>query len=126
LRRHPLGFGGGIGLASRGSACFDDRGNWRIIMAVPDIIAITEFTREDYPALYALAPNGGGMEKTFDEWKKFADETVAVALLKGAKVIRIRIKPDEFKSWLAAKGLKSDGRTRAVYCHEVASRMQRN
>jgi hypothetical protein len=97
-----------------------------MLMVKPDVIAITEFAREDYAALYALAPNGGGMEKTFDEWKKYADAAVAGALLEGYKVIRVRIKPDEFKAWLATKGIKSDPQARASYCHEIASRRMAN
>lgn len=97
-----------------------------MLMDEPDVVAITEFAREDYAAIYALAPNGGGMEKTFDEWKKLADAAVAGALLEGFKVVRVRIKPDEFKAWLARKRLKSDPQSRATYCHEVASRRMAN
>lgn len=90
------------------------------------VVAITEFTREDYPAVYALAPDGGGMDKTFDEWKKVADAAVAAALMEGHEVIRIRIEPDAFRTWLHSKNLKSDHRSRAVYCHELASRRLAN
>ena len=91
-----------------------------------DVIAITEFTREDYPAVYALAPNGGGMEETFDDWKKLADAAVAAALFQGKKVVRVRIEPDAFAAWLRAKHLDSSAETRARYCHEVASRRMSN
>jgi hypothetical protein len=87
-----------------------------------DIIAIAEYREEDYPRMVALAPDGGGMEKTFREWKDYFEAAVVAALSEGARVERIVVDPDEFAAWLRRNRLKSTHETRTRYVLDIANK----
>ena len=78
-------------------------------------IAAAWYRREDYQKIYDLGRKGGGMEKTFDDWKEVADETMVQMAMQGIQVTRIVIDPDEFATWLKKTGQKSTGASRAEF-----------
>lgn len=89
---------------------------------MPDLVAIAVYREEDYAAVRALAPDGGGMDETFGQWKELADEHIERARARGLEVMLVEIHPEEFAAWLRANNLKSDNETRARFCHYLASR----
>ncbi|WP_331326503.1 hypothetical protein [Methylobacterium fujisawaense] len=89
--------------------------------AEPDIVVVSRYSREDYPAVRALAKDGGHMEETYDEWLEYAEPVCAEIIASGRRLERIDIRSGEFAAWLKAKGLKSTPETRAQYVHELAS-----
>lgn len=87
-----------------------------------ELVAVADYRREDYDRLVALAPDSGGMEKTYDEWKKYADEAVVTIAAAGKRMVRITVDPDEFAAWLRVNRLKSIPATRARYAAELAEK----
>jgi hypothetical protein len=87
-----------------------------------DIIAITEYRREDYPRMLELAPDGGGMEKTYEEWKELCDAGVIAVASQGVRIVRILVDPEEFAAWLRMRKLKSTPESRSRYAVEMANK----
>jgi hypothetical protein len=85
-------------------------------------VAVAAYRPEDYGELYALAPDGGGMEKTFEEWKQAADTAVVRLALQGLHVTRVVIVPAAFAAWLKANRLTSTSGSRSRYVAEIANR----
>jgi hypothetical protein len=83
-------------------------------------VAVADYRQEDYARVYRLAPGGGGMEKTYEEWKEAADAAVVRLALQGLRVVRVTVDPDEFEAWLKANRLTSTSGNRARYVAEMA------
>jgi phage replication-related protein YjqB (UPF0714/DUF867 family) len=84
-------------------------------------VAIAWFRPEDYQRIYALAPHGGGMEKTYEEWKEAADKAVVGLALEGIRAVVID--PAKFENWLKARRLKSSSAARARYATSLAKKL---
>lgn len=91
-------------------------------MEKPDLIVIAWYRRGDYPRIYALAPDGGGLEPTFDEWERFVLAALPAIEARGVPIRKVIVEPDVLEAWLEAKGLKSTPETRARFVHEVAQK----
>lgn len=87
----------------------------------PDIVVVSRYSREDYPAVYALAKDGGHMEESYDDWLELTETACATIIAQGKRLERVDIRSHEFAAWLKAKGFESTPETRAHYVHEVAS-----
>jgi hypothetical protein len=85
-----------------------------------DWIVIAWYRREDYDRIYSLAPNGGGMEPTFDDWQRFVDGAMPAIEARGVPIKKVIIEPDDFAGWLRAQNLESSPETRARYAFEIA------
>jgi hypothetical protein len=78
--------------------------------------------KEDYDRVYALAPDGGGMEPTFEEFKRVAKKLMPELRARGLLIKKVNIDPDEFANWLRATNNVSTPETRARYGWEIAQR----
>lgn len=57
---------------------------------------------------------------TYDQWLAAAENNETVGRQAGLKIVRIMIKPEEFKAWCILQGLKPDSAARAKYVSEHA------
>jgi hypothetical protein len=87
----------------------------------PVLVAISWYSREDYPRVKAIEPDENDMEDTYDEWRAFADIATVEAAKAGRNIEWIEIKSEEFKAWLKATGKPNRPQTRAEYVHDLAS-----
>ena len=85
-----------------------------------DSVVIAWYRRKDYDRIYALAPNGGGMEATFDDWQRFVEDFMPAIEARGIFIRKVIIEPDNFAAWLRAQNLESSPETRARYAFDVA------
>jgi len=58
----------------------------------------------DYPAVVSLLDDGNTMPRTWDEWRKMAEEMEKGLKAYGHPVMRVRIDPATFPAWCAAHG----------------------
>jgi hypothetical protein len=73
-----------------------------------DFVGVSWYRRkEDYDRVYALAPDGGGMEPTFEEWKRVVELLMPEIKAKGKRIKKIVIDPDDFANWLRINGLRA-------------------
>jgi hypothetical protein len=92
-------------------------------MSEVDCIYISWYRgKEDYGRVYALAPDGGGMEPTFEEFKRVVKKLMPALKARGLPIKKVIIDPDNFANWLRATNNMSTPTTRARYGWEVAQR----
>jgi hypothetical protein len=89
---------------------------------MPDLIVLAWYRREDYDQIFALAPGGGGMEPTFDDWQKFVKRAIPGIEARGIPIKKIIVKPGEFAAWLRKNNLQSSPEARAKYAFEIAGK----
>lgn len=87
----------------------------------PDLIAITWYDAEEFEAVKALSPDGGGLQDTFEEWLDNARRTAIEFTTQGYRVERVPIKASDLRAWLTANNLKNDEQSRARFGHEIVS-----
>jgi len=58
----------------------------------------------DYPAVVRLSDDGSTMPRSWDEWRKMAEEMEKGLKAYGHPVLRVRIDPATFPAWCAAHG----------------------
>lgn len=85
-------------------------------------VAVADYRPEDYDRIYQLAPAGGGMEKTYAEWKQAVDAAVVRLALQGLRIARVTVDPAEFEAWLKSNRLTSTSGNRARYVAGMAER----
>jgi hypothetical protein len=78
------------------------------------------YRREDYDRMRALAPDGGGMEKTLDVWIKIAECMHKEIITKGQRVKKFIVDPDAFAAFLKRENAESNPETRALYVWKLA------
>ena len=72
--------------------------------------------KDYYPALLRIFADGNKMPRTWKEWLKIAEEMESGLKAYGHVVMRVRIDPNTFPDWCAARGTSpgSEGRKRFV------------
>jgi hypothetical protein len=69
----------------------------------------------DYPALLSLFDDGNTMPRTWDAWRKMAEEMEKGLKAYGHPVMRVRIDPATFPAWCAAHGTSPGRQGRKVF-----------
>lgn len=90
-------------------------------MAKPDIVAVVWYRPDEYAAVRAFAADTDRMEKTFQEWKVFADEAVKASEIAGVPVKRVDFDHAAFMRWASARNVQSTQQTRIQWAVERAS-----
>jgi hypothetical protein len=87
-----------------------------------EVIVLAWYRRKDYARIYGLAPNGGGMEPTFDDWKRFMRGAMPAIEEHGKPIKKVIVEPRQFEAWLRAKNLTSTPETRVRFVGEIVQK----
>lgn len=79
------------------------------------------YEREDFQRLWELAADRNDIPPDYEVWYAAALNVMNTWLARGRALQIVRINPDEFLSWLRAKGLQNTAATRLQYVEEKAS-----
>ncbi|PRD42092.1 hypothetical protein C5748_18225 [Phyllobacterium phragmitis] len=85
-------------------------------------VVVAWYRPEQYAAVRAFAADADRMEKTFQEWKIFADEAVNAAKSTGKAVIKVDFDHTAFMRWASTHNVHSTQQTRIQFCIEIATR----
>jgi hypothetical protein len=82
----------------------------------PPAVGAYWINEEDYPALLRIFTDGNRMPRTWKEWLKIAEEMERGLKAYGHVVMRVRIDPNTFPDWCAARGVNpgAEGRKKFV------------
>jgi hypothetical protein len=82
----------------------------------PPAVGVYWINEEDYPALLKIFADGHTMPRTWNEWRKMAEEMESGLKAYGHVVMRVRIDPSTFPDWCAAHGMSTgrEGRKKFV------------
>lgn len=87
----------------------------------PAIIAIAGFSQNEFYKVRAMAKDGGGMDKTFEEWRANVEQHVASLRAQGLNVRPVQIKADALARWLASGNVESSNESRSRFVHDLVS-----
>ena len=87
----------------------------------PTLIAMSRYSREEYPKIKAIEYADNDMEETYDEWRAIADAAAMEARKMGQEVEWFDMKPADFIAWLTSTGKPNRPENRAEYVHLLAS-----
>lgn len=85
-------------------------------------IGMPWYTRDNWPRLMAMFEDRHKLHRTYDEWLRAAEAGCKAQEVKGVRVVRANIDPDDFAQWCKAKGLKLDANGRMAFANEAAYR----
>jgi hypothetical protein len=69
----------------------------------------------DYPAVLKIFDDGNTMPRSWDEWRKMAEEMEKGLKAYGHPVMRVRIDPVTFPTWCAAHGTSPGRQGRKIF-----------
>ena len=78
------------------------------------------YKRENFARLRALFEDGHKLHRTYDEWFAAAEGACKAQEIKGVRVVRADIDPDDFPKWAEAQGMKLDANARSRYASFIA------
>lgn len=78
------------------------------------------YDRLDYPGILDVMEDARKLPETYDAWLMSAEQVEGVVRTSGVTVVRVRIRPEVFGDWCAARGLKRDGAARTRFAQEGA------
>ncbi len=88
------------------------------------VVGIAWFERADYPRLLALFEDREEQASTYDEWLGLAERAEAgIFMAGGPRVVRVKLKPDEFADWCKQNGLRTDSKARNRFASEGVRRL---
>ncbi len=90
------------------------------------IAGIPWYEREDYPALLELFTDSDSAFEIYDEWLKAAKILKKQSESQGMPVVKVRIRPDEFKKWCEEQGMAPDIKARNRFASLAAGRHYRS
>ena len=85
-----------------------------------DRIAVGWYSRETFDRVRQLEPDGGGLQDTFEDWLKDAQQAILELATHGVQVERIYIDPDVLLAFCRARKIKCHPEARAEFVVEVA------
>ena len=84
------------------------------------IIGMAWYRPETFDRLRAMFEDGHKLHRTYDEWFAAAETGRKSLEVKGHRVVRVDIDPDEFPKWCNAKGMKINSAAREAFCNLIA------
>ena len=91
-------------------------------MGEQNIVVVVWYRANEYAAVRALAADADRMEKTFQEWKVFADETVRSHEAAGRTVWKVHFDNTAFMRWASARNVQSTDQSRIDRCSQKVGR----
>lgn len=88
-------------------------------MARPRSVGMAWYQPEDYPRLRAVVSDADRLPLSYEGWVVSAQQLEREVIRSGVAVVRVRIVPNEFLAWCAARGVPADGAARARFANEA-------
>jgi len=88
----------------------------------PSPVGIVWYRPEDYARLRSMFADPQQIPETLKEWRKKANHLLGEMIMQGFHMVKIYLDPETFPAWCQAKGVAMDGKARAEYAREAASR----
>jgi hypothetical protein len=85
------------------------------------IIGLPWYRREDYPAIRQMMADSHVLASAYEQWLAAAENNENVGLQAGLEIVRVLIKPEDFRVWCIARDLKPDSTARTKYAGEHIS-----
>lgn len=89
------------------------------------LFPIVWYEEADYPALRALMVDGHVLPDTWATWHEKANDLISDGIKRGQVTLKVHLKPDAFRAFCAARGLKIDAQARLAYVNEMAVKLYR-
>lgn len=84
-------------------------------------IAMPWYEREDFEELLAIAVDGEGAPRDYDEWHRKATQVAKAYLNRGHALSVITVRPEPFLKWLTDQQLPNTAENRIRYVEYLAS-----
>jgi hypothetical protein len=86
-------------------------------------VGMAWYKPENFLRLRAMFEDGHKLHRTYREWLAAAEANEKALKIKGLRVLRVDIDPDQFPEWCKAEGLKLNADARNRYASMVAHRI---
>lgn len=86
-----------------------------------DLVAIAWYSRDDFYRIRQFEPDGGGLQETFEEWLKGAQQGLLNIANLGLRVERIDVDPDALFAYCRRSKVKCDEKARSAFVFEIVS-----
>ena len=83
----------------------------------PRAVGMAWYDRPDYARIRDMMVDRERLAATYDAWLASAEQVAGEIERSGVTVERVRLRPDEFGAWCAARGLPCDGAARAKFAN---------
>jgi hypothetical protein len=83
------------------------------------VLGVCWYTPEEFIKMKQAASDREVFEDTYEEWRQFAEKTMADLKKQGADPRRVFVKTDDFRRWCDKNGLPTDGSARTRYVAEI-------
>lgn len=80
------------------------------------------YEAEDYSRLRAMMQDADRLPAHYEGWAISAEQLEREVARSGVAVVRVRLTPDAFLTWCAARDLPANGAARARYASEAVAR----
>ena len=92
-------------------------------MKFEQMLGIAFYSREEWEALRAVAPDADVLEETYDEWLTVYRSSVASLRAAGIRPKRVAIQLGQLQEWCRLNGRRPDAEARAAYASDVLRRL---
>jgi hypothetical protein len=86
-------------------------------------IGIAAYEREDYPRILGIMADGERLPRTYEQWRKGADDARRRIEAAGKIAVEVTLDPDAFALWCEARGLDINHHARGAFVTEAVARM---
>lgn len=90
-------------------------------MERPRIVGMAWYEAEDYGRLRAVMQDADRLPASYEGWVISAEQLEREVTRSGVSVIRVRLTPDAFLAWCAARDLSPNGAARARFATEAVA-----
>lgn len=86
-------------------------------------VGIPWYEAEDYPRVLAVMEDADRLPGTHASWKAQAEQIEDQLRRRGHLVVRAHLRPDDFVTWCAARGLHVNAQARTRFASLVAAQV---
>jgi hypothetical protein len=85
-------------------------------------IGLPWYRQEDYSAIRSMVEDPENLRPTWEEFARLMDQVGKSYKENNNPVVRVEIKPDEFRAWCSMHGRRIDTKSAHMLAAEIASR----